>query len=429
MAKQLSGFTLGSALLVAAACGGEKLVTAPTYTLAPGVGRVGDIPGQQQAFDAGLKPIEGCVPLNPPVYCKAPGDCPDPSDICISYTCEPQCFSQCGDYPPGLPDCPSPLVCMDGVCTVQTTTGGSGTTTGGSGTTIGTTSGTHGTTSGTHGTSGTGTTSGTSTTSGTGTTSGCTDPDLSGDWSQTSYYYIATGVANGYPGLLGIINEVSNFLNTWAYAFAIPSWVPLIFNDLSQFDSLFNNLWVQADQELVKKSNPYDYTCTETWQNVQVMIQGQWTQVEPADGYNSPSPYEVDTCNGTTTFQNHDISGAVTGLIGPLLDAIVQADCEIQGCSYSSFSDLMTNILSDLIDCSSLNDGSIFGQIAQDACQSAENSVVSDITNAINNIPLGIGICKVQASVPTSQTELTGAWQGTVSGTPFPGTLDAVNNN
>ena len=223
---------------------------------------------------------------------------------------------------------------------------------------------------------------------------------------------------------------MNNFLNTWAYAFAIPSWVSLIFNDLSQFDALFQNLWVQADQQMVPlSSNPYSYTCTETWQTVQVMIQGQWTQVQPQNGYNSPNPYKVDTCNGTTVFENHDISGSVTGLIGPLLDAIVQVDCEIQGCPYSSFSDLMTNILTDLIPCSSLNDGSIFGSIAQGACDSAEGAVVQDIDNAINNIPLGIGICSVQASVPTSQTELKGNWQGSVSGTPFNGTLDAVNNN
>ena len=90
---------------------------------------------------------------------------------------------------------------------------------------------------------------------------------------------------------------------------------------------------------------------------------------------------------------------------------------------------LMTNILTDLIPCSSLNDGSIFGSIAQGACDSADGAVVQDIDYAINNIPLGIGICSVQASVPTSQTELKGNWQGSVSGTPFNGTLDAVNNN
>lgn len=445
--KTRTGSLVGAALGLGAAaavlafgCGGQKLVAAPPYTLPAAIGQAVDVPGSAASHpDAGhVRQPMGCQPESPPKFCHQLTDC-QTGDICISYSCEPACFSQCGDFPPGLPNCPQPLICNNGVCVpplmVTSTTGGAttaGTTTsGGTGRTTSSSSSSSGggTTGGVSTTTTTSASTTTTTTSGGTTGSSCTDPDLSGDWTQNSTYYIATGVANGYPGLLGIINEVSNFLNTWSYAFFVPSWVPLIFNDLTGFDALFQNLQVQADMQLVADaSNPWSYTCTETWQQVSVILQGQPMMLQPQNSYNSPSPYQVDSCTGTTTFENHDISGAVTGLIGPLLDAIVQADCQVQGCPYSSFSNLMSSLITDLIDCSQLNDGSLFGQLAQGACDSAESAVVADIQNAINNIPLGIGICTVQASVPTSPTTLAGQWQGNVSGTPFPGTLNATHN-
>ena len=246
---------------------------------------------------------------------------------------------------------------------------------------------------------------------------------------MTSNYYIATGVANGYPGLLGIINEVANFLNTWAYAFAVPSWVSQIFNDLTGFDALFQNLNVVSDMQLTASStNAWSYTCTETWTQVTVLVQGQQTPLQPQNGYNSPSPYQVDACMGTTVLASHDLSGAVTGLVGPLLDAIVAADCQINGCSYSSFSGLMSGVLTDLIDCSQLNDGSLFGSLAQGACDSAEQAVIADINNAIAQLPLGIGICTVDGTAPTDPSNLNGTWHGNISGTPFPGNFQATHN-
>ena len=263
-----------------------------------------------------------------------------------------------------------------------TTTGGvSATTTGGIGATTG------------GGVPGTSTGGGVAATTTGGIVPACPDPSIAGDWTMNSTYEIAQGLSNGYPGLLGAINEVANFLNTWSYAFLVPPWVSLIFNDLTGFDVLFQNLNVVSDMELAPfASNPWSYTSTETWEQVTVMFHGTPLAVPPQASYDSPNPYEVDTCTGTTTFQDHDLSGAVTGLIPPLLDAIVQADCEFQGCPYSTFAQLMNGILEDVIPCSELDDGSLLGSLGATACAAAEQAVSNDIEAAIGLIPIDIGV-------------------------------------
>ncbi len=249
-------------------------------------------------------------------------------------------------------------------------------------------------------------------------------PDLTGDWSMTSDYDLSQVVQSA--SLLQAINDINSFLNTLALLGApIPQWVLNLFGDLSNLSALYQDIHVLSDLTLAAAppSGPdTQYQAQETWQQVLVQQNGSWIPLDGGTaGFTSPPGYGVQVCGTDATFDQHDLSAALGGLVNVLLDAITNiATCSNSGPCYSSFNQAVQAAL----DCSQYT-GS-----AQVTCQLQSAALLSEIQNALSQIAVGFGAAKVAgtAQVPDGTDITQGVWAGTAFGATFPGTFSATKN-
>jgi hypothetical protein len=183
------------------------------------------------------------------------------------------------------------------------------------------------------------------------------DPNLQGGWNETQQYEMAQALATAIGGVVQAVNDIDQLMQLLQKLGApIPSWVTTLMGDLLNLEYLLSQIQVGDRLVLIDGSNSMTYTAEEIWQNVTLVTPaGTTVSLTPnKDGgsgyfyFTSPPPYTVTTCSGVATFDQHDLEGALAGIIPPLLDAITQlATCNSGGPCYYSFN----QAISAMIDC------------------------------------------------------------------------------
>jgi len=348
--------------------------------------------------DAG-KPAS-CVPIAYPSPCTSYANCESQGYVCVAGGCQPTACGQCGDQ--GQQACPFPLQCQNGSCIATSegggTAGGSGgqggtngnggsgggatnaggnggASNGGGGATNAGGSGGGSASNGGGGQSNGGSGGGSASNGGGATNAGgsgggnstgghqadgglCVqDPNLQGGWNETQQYEMAQALATAIGGVVQAINDIDQLMQLLqALGAPIPSWVTTLMGDLLNLQYLLSQIDVGNRLVLIDGANSMTYTAEEIWQNVTLVTPaGATVSLTPdKDGgsgyfyFTSPPPYTVTTCSGTATFDEHDLEGALAGIIPPLLDAITQlATCNSGGPCYYSFQ----QAIQALIDC------------------------------------------------------------------------------
>ncbi|MHB8420740.1 MAG: hypothetical protein ACYDCL_21920, partial [Myxococcales bacterium] len=186
----------------------------------------------------------------------------------------------------------------------------------------------------------------------------CTqDPNLQGTWNMTQDYELSKGLTAAIGGVVQAINDIDQLMQLIeALGTPIPSWVNTLMSDLLNLQYLLSEMDVNGTLVLVNGSDSMTYTATEQWQNVVLkgpnnLSAGLSPNQDGGSGYfyfTSPPPYTVTTCSGTATFDQHDLEGALSGIIPPLLDEITQiATCTDTGPCYATFQ----QAIAAMIDC------------------------------------------------------------------------------
>ena len=183
------------------------------------------------------------------------------------------------------------------------------------------------------------------------------DPNLQGGWNEMQQFEMAQALATAIGGVVQAINDIDQLMQLLQKLGApIPSWVTTLMGDLLNLQYLLSQIQVGDRLVLIDGSNSMTYTAEEIWKNVTLVTPtGTTVSLTPnKDGgsgyfyFTSPPPYTVTTCSGTATFDQHDLEGALAGIIPPLLDAITQlATCNSGGPCYYSFN----QAISAMIDC------------------------------------------------------------------------------
>ncbi|MHB1846161.1 MAG: hypothetical protein ACYCWW_15160 [Deltaproteobacteria bacterium] len=249
-------------------------------------------------------------------------------------------------------------------------------------------------------------------------------PDLTGDWSMTADYDLSQVVQNS--SLLTAFNDIDNFLNTLATLGApVPQWALTLFGDLASISSLYQDIHVLSDLTLAAAppAGPdSQYQAQETWNSVEVMQNGSWVPLQSgASGFQSPPGYAIQVCGTDATFDLHDLSAALGGLVPPLLDAVTNvATCSGSGPCYTSFDSAIQGAL----DCSQYTGSALL------FCQGSSAALLAELQNALNQITVSFGAAKVAgtAQIPDALDVTNGVWAGTAFGATFPGTFSATKN-
>jgi hypothetical protein len=259
-----------------------------------------------------------------------------------------------------------------------------------------------------------------------GSGGGCTqDPDLAGSWAMTADYDMTVAVnAGGLPGLISFFVDMNTFLSTIAaFGVPVPQWAVTLFGNLANLQQLFQDINVDSTLVLTSGSNSMTYGAQETWNTVSVDQNGSWVTLNSNVGFTSPPAYTVTTCSGTATFSSHDIGGSIGSLIPSVIDALVNVGtCVGSGPCYTSL-DAAVNAA---LDCSQYS----FGSSAWLFCTGESATLEAELTNALNGISFGVGVCTVEGTATvnysTPLTLINGVWVGQLSGVAFPGTFSAT---
>ena len=172
-----------------------------------------------------------------------------------------------------------------------------------------------------------------------------------------SQYQVSQGLTTALGGVIQAINDIDQLLQLLQLLGAqIPSWAQPLLNDLLNLKYLLSQLNVNGGLQLTNATGPMNYTAQESWQDVE-LVTPDGTQIgltpnqDGGSGYftfRSPPAYGVQTCSGLATFDKHDLEGALSGIVPPLLDAIVRYEtCKNNGPCY----DTLSQALAALIDC------------------------------------------------------------------------------
>jgi hypothetical protein len=298
--------------------------------------------------------------------------------------------------------------------------GGSGNSGSGGGTTSGNAGGSG------NGGSGGGSSNGGGGSGGSGSGGACVqDPDLTyPSWAMSADYQMTVAVNNGgLPGIISFFVDMNTFLSTLAtFGVPVPQWAVTLFGNLANLQQLFQDINVQSNLALTPGGDSMTYNAQETWQQVSVMQNGAWVTLNSNVGFTSPPAYTVTTCSGTATFSQHDLGGAIGSLIPSVIDAIVNISTCANGTCYASLDDAVNAAL----DCNQYP----FLSSAYVFCESESAGLEAELTNALNGISFGVGVCTVEGTAtiqPGSPLALiNGVWTGQLSGVPFPGTFSAV---